>query len=65
MDTDSILLSKTVRERQMLCDFTYIWNLKKQNKWTNITKRTQRFREQTGGCRGEAGREISETGEGH
>ena len=28
MDTDSILLSKIVRGRQMLCDFTYIWNLK-------------------------------------
>ena len=26
---------KSDRERQILCDFTYIWNLKKQNKWTS------------------------------
>ena len=31
------------RERQIMYDFTYMWNLKKQNKWTNISK-------QTGGC---------------
>ena len=33
-----------------------VWNLKKQNTWTNITKQKQsyRYREQTGGCqRGE------------
>ena len=44
--------SKSDRERQIPYDFTYMWNIKNQNKWTNITKQkqTHRYREQTGGC---------------
>ena len=43
--------SKSDRERQILYDFTYMWNLK-NNKWANITrqKQTYRYREQKGGC---------------
>ena len=41
------------RERQILYDFTYMWNLKKQNKWANMTKQKQSYRHwgswQTGG----------------
>ena len=40
--------NKSDRERQILYDFTYIWNFK--NKWTNITKQSYRYTEQTGGC---------------
>ena len=45
--------NKSVRERQILYDFTYMWNLKKQNKWINITKQKQscRYKEETGGSR--------------
>ena len=40
--------NKSDTERQILCDFIYMWNLKKQNKWTIIVKQTQshRYREQ-------------------
>ena len=37
----------TVRERQTVRDFPYIWNLKKQ---TRKQKQTNRYRKQTGGC---------------
>ena len=42
---------------KILYDFTYMWNLKKQDKWTNITKQKQshRYREQTAGCQGVGG----------
>ena len=30
MDLESIVLSEKVRQRKTLCDFTYMWNLKKQ-----------------------------------
>ena len=29
-------------------DFTYVWNLKKQNEQTKQEKQTQKYREQTG-----------------
>ena len=31
--------SKSDRERQILCKFTYMWNLKKKYKCTNIIKK--------------------------
>ena len=39
------------RERQILYDTTYVWNLKKCNKLVSITKKkqTHRYREQTSG----------------
>ena len=44
--------NKSNWERQTLYDFTHYVESKKQNKWTNITKKNQsyRYREQTGGC---------------
>ena len=41
--------NKPERERQILYDITYMWNLK--NKWMNITKQkqTHRYTEQTSG----------------
>ena len=33
--------NKADRERQILYDITYIWNLKKYNKLVNITKKKQ------------------------
>ena len=45
--------NNTGRERQILHDITYTWDLKKYNKLVNITttkkKWTPRFREQTSG----------------
>ena len=42
--------NKSDRERQILYDIIYIWNLKKYNKLVNITKKqTHRYREQTSG----------------
>ena len=42
--------NKSNRERQISCDFTYMWNLKnkinEQSKW----KQTHRYGEQTGDC---------------
>ena len=35
MDLESIVLSEKVRQRKTLCDFTYMWNLKKINKLVN------------------------------
>ena len=32
-------MNKSDREKQIPCDFTYMWNLKKQNKGTNKTER--------------------------
>ena len=42
--------NKSDRERQTLYDFIYMWNLKTQNKWTNISKHKQsyKYREQMG-----------------
>ena len=31
--------NKSDRETQILCDITYMWNLKKYNKLVNITKK--------------------------
>ena len=43
--------NKSNRKRQVMHDFTYMWNIKKQS-WRN--KQINRYREQTGGCqRGE------------
>ena len=41
--------NKSDRERQILYDITYMWNLKKYNKLMNITKQkqTHRYRGQT------------------
>ena len=43
--------NKSDRERQILYDITYMWNLKKYNKLVNKTKKkqTHRYREQTSG----------------
>ena len=38
--------NKSDRERQILHDLTYVWNLKNKTK----QKQTHRYREQTGGC---------------
>lgn len=57
MGLEAIMLSEK-SPRQLLCDFTYIWNLKSKQ-WTNKTKenkekQTHGDREQTAGCqRGE------------
>ena len=50
--------NKPDRERQILYDITYMWNLKKYNKLVNITKKkqTHRYREQTSGYQWEEGR---------
>ena len=41
MDLEDITLSEmSGRERQILYDTTYMWNLKKYNKLVNITKQT-------------------------
>jgi len=64
MDLEGTVLkwNKSDRERQVRYDFTYIWNLKKQNKWTNIAKWKQNYREQTSGHQREWG--WKETDEG-
>ena len=56
MDLEDIMLNKSDREKQILYDFTYMRNLK--NKWTKVKKQKQsyRYREQTGGVRGERGK---------
>ena len=46
--------NKSDRERQKLCDLTYMWNLKNQ---------THRNREQPGGCQWQ-GLEMGEMGKG-
>ena len=50
MDFEGIMLSE-ISQRQIPCDITYMWNLKKYNKLVNITKQqqTHRYREQTSG----------------
>ena len=54
--------SKSDRERQILYDMTYMWNLK--NKLVNITKK-QTYREQTSGYqRGEERGEGQDRGRG-
>ena len=47
-----MLYEMSDRERQILYNFTYRWNLQKQNRWTNMTKQehTPRHREQSKGC---------------
>ena len=52
--------NKSDKERQILYDFTYMWNLK--NNWTNKNKyinkqnaETHKYREQTDGCQREGG----------
>ena len=60
MDLEGIMLSDISQiESQIPYDFTYLWNLKKQNKWTNITKQEQshRYREQTDDCQRGGGEE--------
>ena len=47
-DLEIIILSevKWVRERQILCDIAYMWNLKKKKKykWTYIQNRNRSHR---------------------
>ena len=54
--------NKSDSERQILCNITYMWNLKKYNKLVKITKKkqTHRYRKQTGGCQREGvlGRQV-------
>ena len=54
MDLEGIMLmNKSVRERQIPYDFTYMWNLEnKINEQTKL-KETHRYRERTGGCQRE------------
>ena len=40
MDLEIIILSKTLRERQISIDITYMWNLKKY-KWTYLHNRNR------------------------
>ena len=42
-DLEIIIPNKSDRERQILYDFTCIWNLK--NKTNNINKQSQRYKE--------------------
>ena len=42
--------SKLVKERQMLYDITYLWNLKSKTNDQPKRKQTHTYREQTGGC---------------
>ena len=50
MDLEGITLSE-IRQRKILYDITYMWNLKKYNKLVNKTnkqkKQTNRYREET------------------
>ena len=50
--------NKSDRERQILYDITYMWNLKKYNKLVNITKKkqTHSYGEQTSGYQSGEGR---------
>ena len=50
--------NKSDSERQILCNITYMWNLKKYNKLVKITKKKQshRYREQTSGYQWGAGK---------
>jgi len=43
IDLEIIIPNKSDRERQILYDFTCIWNLK--NKTNNINKQSQRYKE--------------------
>ena len=56
--------NKADREKQILYDFSYMWNLK--NKWTNITKLKQsyRHREQASGCQSRGGGQRRDRVEG-
>ena len=47
-----------ISQRQIPCDITYMWNLKKYNKLVNMTKKKQmhRYREQTSGYQWGEGR---------
>ena len=42
--------NKSDRERQIQYDFTYMGNLKKQDKWTNIRNRVIDTENKIGGC---------------
>ena len=56
MELEIIILSevKSDRERQILYDFTYMWNLKNKTNEKIKQKQIHRYREQMGGCqRGE------------
>ena len=50
MDLEGITLSE-IRERQILYDITYLWNLKKYKNLVNVTKQkeTHTYRKQTSG----------------
>ena len=50
--------NKSDKERQILYELTYIWNLKKKN------HQTHRYREQTDGCQRWGGGRGGEMGEG-
>ena len=41
MGLEIIILSKSDGERQIIYDFTYIWNLKKRYKWTYLQNRNR------------------------
>ena len=47
---------KKVRERQIPCDFTYIWNLKKIFSKTELIDRTDQWQPEVGGGVGEIGK---------
>ena len=48
MQPEKNILSQSERERQILYDVTYMWNL--NSKCASITRQNHRYREQTGVC---------------
>lgn len=55
--------NKSDRERQISYDFTYMWNLKQQNKWINEKQdHTYQYWEQTDGCQRGVGWGNRQTG---
>lgn len=69
MDLDSIMLSEiTQTEKNEYCviDFTDMWDLRKQNKWTNIAREKNRLidiENKQAVARAEGARGIGEIGE--
>ena len=56
MDLEDIKLNEISRERQIPCDLTYTWNLKKSFCKTELTDRTYQWQPEVGGGVGEIGK---------
>ena len=52
MELETLILSKSERERQISYDITYIWNLIYSTNEPSHRKETHGLREQTCGCQG-------------